>query len=118
MMNFKNLYIKSLQLLVLLIMVMVFNQCKEPASLNAIIITDVGEEVGKDLQTILENTGLFDADISSAKSPNFSDYDVVILNVNKTDWSADTKEKFLGYVNSGGGVVALAGSAFAFDEEH
>ena len=116
MMNVKNLYIKSLQLLMLLTLVVVFNQCKEPASLNAIIITDAGGEVGKDLQTMLENTGLFDADISSAKSPKFSDYDVVILNVNKADWSADTKEKFLSYVNSGGGVVVLAGSAFAFDD--
>lgn len=94
---------------------LLFTQCKEPASLNAIVVTDQGGESGKNISTILENTGLFNADIEKGTSPNFSKYDIVVLNVEKGNWEDKTKEAFASYVKNGGGVVVLgnAGNAFA-----
>ena len=92
-----------------------FTQCKEPASLNAIVITDQPGESGKNIQTILENTGLFDVDIEKGTSPNFSKCDLVVLNVDKGNWEDETKDAFVAYVKNGGGVIVLgnAGNAFA-----
>ncbi len=92
-----------------------FTQCKEPASLNAVVITDQSGESGKNIQTILENTGLFDVDIEKGTSPNFNKCDLVVLNVDKGNWEDKTKEAFVAYVKNGGGVIVLgnAGNAFA-----
>lgn len=94
---------------------LVFTQCKEPAGLNAIVVSDQSKESNKDIKTILENTGLFDVDIKEGGSPDFTGYDVVVLNADKGNWDESAKEAFAGYVKNGGGVVVLgnAGSAFS-----
>lgn len=107
---------KSIYYLVLIAFVVLFNQCKEPASLNALIVSDAPAVVSDDIQKILENTGLFNADISKGKSPNFSKYDVVVLNLIVAEWSDEVKDSFVSYVNGGGGVVAIGSSAYAFGD--
>lgn len=112
----KFLYKKSILGLMLFAVLVLFSQCKEPASLNALIISDAGEESTASLQTILENSGLFDADINKGKSPKFVDYDVVVLNISEGEWAEDIKTDFISYVKNGGGVVLLSNSANAFSD--
>ena len=80
------------------------------------------------LQTILNESSLFEADIvltpeaggdMSAFRPDFSLYDVVVLDYNGDRWSAETDAAFLEYVQAGGGVVLYhaADNAFADWEE-
>lgn len=106
----KNIFILAITSL------LIFAQCNEPASLNAIVVSDQSNDLGKDIQTILKNTGLFDVDIEKGTSPDFADYDVVIVNTEKGNWNDKTKEAFLSYVKSGGGVVVLSNSGSAFSE--
>lgn len=110
--NFLNT--KSILSLAMIATVFLLSQCQQPASLNALIVTDADQESSAALQTILENSGLFDADINSGGNPSFSNYDVVVLSINKGDWSDETKADFESYVNNGGGVVLLGNSAMAF----
>ena len=114
--NIKNIVERSIQISMVLVMVILFNQCKEPASLNALIVSDADEEVTSAIQTILENSGLFDADISKSAQPKFEEYDVVVLNLTKGDWSDEVKSNFINYVNNGGGVVSLGSSPLAFGD--
>ena len=81
------------------------------------------------LRLILLQSDLFDVDIEltpgkggdmSQFRPNFSDYDVVILDYNGDRWSEATDQAFLQYVKRGGGVVIYhaADNAFADWEEY
>ena len=76
------------------------------------------------LRLILLQSDLFDVDIEltpakggdmSQFNPNFSGYDVVILDYNGDRWSEATDQAFLQYVKRGGGVVVYhaADNAFA-----
>ena len=80
----------------------------------------------KALKLILDNSGLFTADIVlTAKAggdmsqfrPDFDKYDVVVLDYNGDRWPAETDAAFLRYVQNGGGVVVYhaADNAFAFN---
>ena len=80
------------------------------------------------LQKILNNSTLFEADIiltpaagedMSTFAPDFSAYDVVVLDYNGDRWPAQTDAAFLEYVQGGGGVVIYhaADNAFASWEE-
>ena len=82
----------------------------------------------KALKLILDNSGLFTADIVlTAKAggdmsqfrPDFDKYDVVVLDYNGDRWPAETDAAFLRYVQNGGGVVVYhaADNAFAGWEE-
>ena len=75
------------------------------------------------LEIILEMDGLFQADIarSPAKGenmigflPDFKAYDCVILDYQGDDWPQKTREAFVDYVLSGGGVVVYHNSSNAF----
>ena len=65
------------------------------------------------LKQYLEQTGLFDVDVASTGkdtsdfAPKFSDYSVVVLNYNGSDWPKETQQKFVEYVRGGGGVVVF-----------
>jgi len=111
-----RVFSKVVYYVMLFTIALIFNQCKEPASLNALIVSDSDEETTSGLQTILENTGLFDANITKSSSPDFADYDVVVLYLSKSDWSEKTKSDFISYVQTGGGVVFLGASAPAFGD--
>lgn len=122
---------KRLFSLLLLITVAITSACtRQP--IKALIISgqnnhnwQVSHQV---LQTILNNSTLFEADIAltpeaggdmSTFNPDFSAYDVVVLDYNGDRWSAQTDAAFLEYVQAGGGVVIYhaADNAFASWEE-
>lgn len=77
------------------------------------------------LQQILNNSGLFSADIAltpeaggdmSTFKPSFKDYDVVLLDYNGDDWCEETNDAFLEFVNNGGGVVVYHAADNAFTD--
>jgi type 1 glutamine amidotransferase len=81
------------------------------------------------LKQILENSGLFSVDVAqspaagkdmSAFKPDFSKYQVVVLDYNGDSWSDGTKKSFETYVSGGGGVVVYhaADNAFADWKEY
>ena len=107
-------HIISIQFLLAFAMVLMFSQCKKPASLNAVIISDQKGETNENIKNILVNTGLFDADIKGSTFSNFKGYDLVVLNVQKAEWGADVKDDFSNYVKGGGGVVVMNTAANAF----
>lgn len=82
----------------------------------------------KVLKQILDNSGLFVTDIEltapaggdmSSFAPDFSQYDVVVLDYNGDRWPAETDSAFVKYVRKGGGVVIYhaADNAFSGWEE-
>jgi uncharacterized protein len=77
----------------------------------------------------LTSAGIFDVDEVTAPangedmskfSPKFSDYDVVVLNYDGSDWSEKTQKAFVNYVRNGGGVVTVHGAnnSFAYWPEY
>jgi len=83
------------------------------------------------LRKMLDETALFDVGVATASAPepaagpgaaspgfapDFSKYQVVVLNYDGPDgrWSAETKASFERFVQSGGGVVAVHGADNAF----
>jgi len=77
------------------------------------------------LKQLLDLTGLFSTDIiiTPAKggdmntfNPDFSKYNVVILDYNGDSWSEKTKTDFLSFVNNGGGVVVYHAADNSFPE--
>lgn len=118
-MNMKLLKTKKyigIQYLILILSLVFFSKCKEPASLNAIVISDSQSVVNNYIKNILENTGLFDVDIQKGSMPDFTDYDIVVLNLEKADWSDEVKQSFETYISSGGGAVVLGTSINAFQD--
>ena len=66
------------------------------------------------LKQMLEDTGLFQADIAvsppakaslKAFKPNFAAYQLVVLDYSGDDWPSSTQKAFTAYVKNGGGVV-------------
>lgn len=66
------------------------------------------------LQKILENSGLFTVDIAVSPAhgenmegfvPNFSAYKLVVLDYNGDLWCQKAQDKFVEYVQNGGGVI-------------
>lgn len=77
------------------------------------------------LQQILENSGLFEVDLAvtppaggdmSAFDPDFSGYQLVVLDYNGDRWSKKTDKGFLDFVNKGGGVIVYHAADNAFRE--
>ena len=75
------------------------------------------------LERILENSGLFTVDVlktpakggdMSAFKPEFSDYQLVVMDYNGDSWSEETNAKFLKYVQGGGGLVIYHAADNAF----
>jgi HEAT repeat protein/type 1 glutamine amidotransferase len=92
----------------------------EDAPLKAIIVTGQSAEwhpwrvSSPILKRYLEETGLFAVDVARTPvkggnmetfNPNFSDYDVVVMDYEGDYWSKSTQAAFLEYIKSGGGVV-------------
>ncbi len=77
------------------------------------------------LKLLLDQTALFTTDIviTPAKggdmntfTPDFSKYNVVVLDYNGESWSDKTKSAFLTWVKGGGGVVVYHGADNSFPE--
>lgn len=75
------------------------------------------------IQKILGNSGLFEVDIATTPAagsdmdefdPDFSQYNLVVLDYNGDSWSEKTEKGFLDYVNKGGGVVVYHAANNAF----
>jgi uncharacterized protein len=75
------------------------------------------------LKTELEETGLFQVDVVTAPpsggdfsnfKPDFSKYQVIVMNYDGQDWPADLKTSFEHYVANGGGLVIVHAADNAF----
>lgn len=107
----------------------VFNSCQKGADYKALIVTGQNNHKWKAsspvLKQLLEQTGLFSAEVAltpekngdmNTFNPDFSKYDVVVLDYNGDSWSDKTKTAFVDYVNNGGGVVVYHGANNAFPD--
>lgn len=77
------------------------------------------------IKQILENSGLFTVDaaispergkIMSNFSPNFTSYQLVVLDYNGDRWPEETEKSFLEFVRNGGGVVVYHAANNAFKD--
>ena len=110
---------KNLGLLIILTgLLTIFSACKHEAAYKALIITGQNNHDWKTsspiLKTILDETGLFSADIAitpekggdmSTFNPDFSKYNLVVMDYNGDSWSEKTKTAFVDFVSNGGGLV-------------
>ena len=97
---------------------------------KAMIVTGQGGshwwQGGSDaIKQILENSGLFTVDIKitpdwdediSQYNPDFSQYDLVIINYGGNTWAEKTRKNFEQYVTNGGGVVVIHSSIVPMDD--
>jgi type 1 glutamine amidotransferase len=76
-----------------------------------------------ELKKILESAGIFTVDVSTTPAkgqdmsgfkPNFSAYDLVVLNYDGDPWPADTRAAFAKYMQDGGGLVVTHSTDNAF----
>ena len=101
----------------------------EPAPLKAMLLTGQSGDwhpwrvSSPVLKQYLEETGLFAVDVARTPvkggdmetfNPNFSDYDVVVMDYEGDYWSESTQTAFLEYIKSGGGVVFYHAANNAF----
>jgi type 1 glutamine amidotransferase len=75
------------------------------------------------LKAALESSGIFTVDVATSPpnnhdmsgfKPEFTKYDVVVLNYNGDDWSPETSKAFEDYVKNGGGFVSVHASDNSF----
>ena len=99
----------------------------QPAALKTLIVTGQNNHNWKIsspiLKQILEDTGLFQVDIATSPAqgenmasfiPDFSAYQLVVLDYNGDEWPQATKKSFLEFVRNGGGVVVYHAADNAF----
>lgn len=99
------------------------------ANYKALIITGQNNHNWKAsnpvLKQLLDQTGLFTTDIMitpgkggdmNSFNPDFSKYNVVVLDYNGDSWSEKAKAAFLTYVKNGGGVVIYHAADNSFPE--
>lgn len=95
-----------------------FTACKNEVTYKTLIVTGQNnhnwEASSPVLKTILDETGMFSSEIMitpekggdmSVFNPDFSKYQLVVLDYNGDSWSESTNAAFLDYVKNGGGVV-------------
>jgi uncharacterized protein len=120
------------QYLLLLVIAGLFafsSACNQNATYKALIVTGQNNHKWKEshpiLKQLLEQTGLFTADIiitpekggdMATFDPQFSNYDLVVLDYNGDSWSDKTNTAFLEFVKNGGGVVVYHAADNAFPE--
>jgi len=120
---------KRYSLLLLFAGFLFFQSCQEKKAYNALIVTGQSNHNWKAsatiLKTILDQTNLFNTDIAQTPKegenmkdfhPDFSKYNVVVLDYNGDSWSEPTKAAFLDYVKNGGGVVSYHEADNSFPE--
>lgn len=106
-----------------------FSACKKETNYKTLIITGQNnhnwEASSVAIKQILELSGLFTADIvvTPAKEgdmttfdPDFTQYQLVVLDYNGDSWPDKTKEAFVKYVDEGGGVVIYHAADNSFPE--
>jgi type 1 glutamine amidotransferase len=118
-----------LLLLVLAASLITFSGCAKKAGHKALIITGQNNHNWKAsspvLKILLDQTGLFTSEIittpdkggdMSSFTPDFSEYDVIVLDYNGDPWPETTKASFEEYVKSGGGLVIYHAANNSFPE--
>lgn len=110
-----NIFRFSIQIFLVAFIVTLFTRCEDSSKLKALVIAD-NQVVGKSLGAILENSGLFSTKISNSNSPDFKNFDVVVLDVAQSDWDNNTRAAFENYVKNGGSSVLIGASSSAFGE--
>lgn len=106
-----------------------FNACHFGGHYKALVVTGQNNHNWKAsspiLKQLLDQTGLFTTEIiispdkggdMNTFNPQFSNYDVVVLDYSGDSWSEKTKSAFAEYVDNGGGVVAYHAADNAFAE--
>jgi len=120
---------KYLLIFVCIGLLTVFNACQNGTAYKALIVTGQNNHLWKSsfpiLEQLLEQTGLFTVDIAKSPdkggdmsifTPDFSKYNVVVIDYNGDSWSEKTKVAFVDYVNNGGGVVIYHAGDNTFPE--
>lgn len=107
--------------------------CQEKTAYRALLITGQSnhnwQASAPILKTILDQTKLFTTEIAqtpkekgdmSTFQPNFSKYNIVVMDYNGDSWPEKTKAAFLEFVKNGGGVVIYheADNSFADWKEY
>jgi type 1 glutamine amidotransferase len=76
-----------------------------------------------EIKRILESARLFSVEIATSPAkgqdmsgfkPNFSDYNLVVINYDGDSWAADTQAAFVKYMQGGGGLVVVHSADNAF----
>jgi type 1 glutamine amidotransferase len=109
---------KNLGFFIMAGLLTLISACKHEEGYKTLIITGQNNHDWKTsspiLKTILDETGLFSADIMitpekggdmSTFNPDFSKYKLVVLDYNGDSWSDKTNSAFVDFVSNGGGVV-------------
>ena len=107
----------------------IFNSCQKSAEYKALIVTGQNNHKWKAsspiLKQLLEQTGLFSADIATSPekggdmgkfNPDFSKYNLVVVDYNGDSWNEKTKTAFVDFVINGGGVVIYHAGNNSFPE--
>lgn len=77
------------------------------------------------LKQIFEGSGMFTVDMATSPEkgadmsnykPNFSAYDLIVLDYNGDEWCEETKTNFVAYVKNGGGVFIMHAADNAFSD--
>jgi uncharacterized protein len=116
-------------LIIVSVLFTLLTSCKDGATYKTLIITGQNnhnwEESSPVLKQILENTGMFTAEILQTPpkdgdmnkfDPDFSKYKLVVLDYNGDSWSDKTNTGFLDYVTNGGAVVVYHAANNAFPD--
>lgn len=120
------------QILILLtstLLLSLIYSCNDVPKYKALIITGQNNHNWKAsspiIKQLLDQTGLFSSEIATTPSkggdmdsfnPDFSKYDVVVLDYNGNSWNNRTKVAFLKFVKDGGGVVVYHAADNSFPE--
>ena len=110
-----NIFKTGIQLILVTAIVALFTRCEDSTKLQALVVAD-GQEVGNSIGTILENSGLFSAKVTTDAPSDFKKYDVVVLDITAGNWDDNTKAAFAEYVKNGGASVLAGASAVAFGD--
>ncbi|MDX1284714.1 MAG: ThuA domain-containing protein [Draconibacterium sp.] len=136
-MIFKNIYSRLLVTVMALTLIVSCTSTKkdntnvENARIKALIVngqmnnSHENKAMSEALETMLEITGEFNVEFATSPKkgkdmstfkPNFKDYDVVILDYDGDEWPEETKNNFVEYVKTGGGVVVVHSANNAFPD--
>lgn len=110
-------------------LIAILNACHYGGHYKALVVTGQNNHNWKAsspiLKQLLEQTEIFTAEIIKTPdkggdmntfNPDFSKYDVVVLDYNGDSWSEKTKTAFVEYVKDGGGVVIYHAADNSFPE--
>lgn len=125
----KNNFIKAFVFSVFACFMLGTSACTAAKPIKTLVVTGQNNHNWKvshlAIKEILENSGLFTVDFAITPSqggdmsgflPDFSKYQLVVMDYNGDNWPVDTERAFLDYVNKGGGVVVYHAANNAFRE--